>query len=50
MKRISFAVGLLWVRLSPTAGLLYAGALTLAGGVVLFMVRNTGRPKEATAI
>lgn len=46
----SFAVGLLWTRISPTAGLLYAGALTLVGGVVLFMVRNTGRPRKAGVV
>jgi len=36
----SFAVGLLWAKVSPTAGFVYAGFLTLIGGVVLFMVRN----------
>ncbi len=36
----SFVVGLLWAKVSPTAGFLYAGVLTLLGGIVLFMVRN----------
>jgi len=36
----SFAVGLLWAKVSPAAGFVYAGFLTLIGGVVLFMVRN----------
>lgn len=36
----SFAVGLLWARVSPAAGFIYAGALTLLGGIVLVMVRN----------
>jgi dipeptide/tripeptide permease len=36
----SFAVGLLWSKVSPAAGFVYAGLLTLIGGVVLFMVRN----------
>jgi MFS family permease len=36
----SFAVGLLWAKVLPAAGFVYAGFLTLIGGVVLFMVRN----------
>jgi len=42
----SFVVGLLWAKVSPAAGFLYAGALTLIGGTVLFLVRNTGRPQD----
>ena len=36
----SFTVGLPWAKVSPASGFVYAGALTLLGGVVLFMVRN----------
>jgi len=36
----SFAVGLLWAKVSSASGFIYAGILTLIGGVVLFMVRN----------
>lgn len=36
----SFVVGLLWTNVSPLTGFVYAGSLTLLGGVVLFMVRN----------
>jgi MFS family permease len=36
----SFVVGLLWARVSPAAGFIYAASLTLVGGIVLFMVRN----------
>ncbi|HHT9120740.1 MAG TPA: MFS transporter [Candidatus Hypogeohydataceae bacterium YC41] len=36
----SFIVGLLWAQVSPSIGFIYAGSLTLLGGVVLFMVRN----------
>jgi MFS family permease len=36
----SIAVGLLWAKVSPAAGFVYAGSLTLIGGVVLFMARN----------
>ncbi len=36
----SFAVGLLWTKVSPEAGFVYAGLLTLIGGIVLFMVKN----------
>jgi len=36
----SFVVGLLWAKVSPAAGFVYAGALTLLGGIILFMVRN----------
>ncbi len=44
----SFVVGLLWAKVSPAAGFLYAGALTFIGGIVLFLLRNTGGPREAT--
>jgi MFS family permease len=44
----SFVVGLLWARVSPAAGFIYAGSLTLVGGIVLFMVRNkSGRNDSA---
>ncbi len=43
----SFAVGLLWAKVSPMAGFIYAAALTLMGSVMLFMVRNAGQPQEA---
>ncbi|MEP9409889.1 MAG: MFS transporter [Candidatus Brocadia sp.] len=36
----SFVVGILWAKVSPSAGFLYAGFLTFLGGIVLFMVRN----------
>jgi MFS family permease len=36
----SFAVGLLWTKVSPAAGFAYSGILTFAGAVLLFMIRN----------
>lgn len=36
----SLVVGLLWAKVAPLTGFVYAGSLTLLGGVVLFMVRN----------
>ncbi len=36
----SFVVGLLWAKVSPSIGLIYACSLTLLGGVVLFLVRD----------
>jgi MFS family permease len=36
----SFAVGFLWTKVSPSAGFVYAGALTLLGAIVLFLVRT----------
>ena len=36
----SFVVGILWVKVAPSAGFIYACSLTLLGGVVLFAVRN----------
>lgn len=38
----SFAVGLLWAKVSPAAGFVYAGTLTLLGGIILFMMRTRG--------
>ena len=36
----SFVVGLLWAKVSPSIGLIYACSLTLLGCVVLFLVRD----------
>jgi dipeptide/tripeptide permease len=36
----SFAVGLLWAKISPAVGFVYASALTFIGGIVLFLVRK----------
>lgn len=36
----SFVVGLLWTKVSPSTGFVYACSLTVLGGVVLFAVRN----------
>jgi MFS family permease len=38
----SFLVGLLWAKVSPVAGFLYAGSLTLIGGIFLVLLRNRG--------
>ncbi|MFN3478934.1 MAG: MFS transporter [Thermodesulfovibrionales bacterium] len=39
----SFVVGLLWTKVSPIAGFIYAGLLTLIGGILLLMIRGGKR-------
>ncbi len=42
----SFAVGLLWSKVSPTAGFAYAASLTFFGAFVLFFVRKQGEARS----
>ncbi len=36
----SFVVGILWTKVSPAAGFLYAGFLTLIGGIFLITLKQ----------
>jgi MFS family permease len=40
----SFAVGLLWAKVSPAAGFVYAALLTLIGSVLLFLIKGSAPP------
>jgi MFS family permease len=42
----SFLVGLLWAKVSPAAGFIYAGSLTLIGGIFLVLLRDRSLQSE----